>query len=148
MMEGQPDNTQRFSSNYEFWIGEIRGDIALLNDAASAVEVDIAIPTSTNDINTTQHKIEKIRKFQVTFRTLFRNAKQIIPEDIATKITRWFDATVKEGAITDPVLLKYGLQLIDELQDVFFDIGVKDIDLTDPVVFPYKFYEGLDNAST
>lgn len=142
------EQPQQFTNNSDFWIGEIRGNIARLNDAAAVVEIDIVIPLPTNDITTTGYKIEKFRTFQFEFRRLYKNAKQVIPTEIKTKIDKWFEDTARENIITDIVALKYGIQLSDQLQDVLFEIGVKDIDVADPEMFPYKFYEELYNASS
>lgn len=141
------EQPQQFTKNSDFWIGEIRGNIARLNDAAAVVEIDIVIPLPTDDIQTTGHKIEKFRTFQFEFRRLYKNAKQVIPEEIKSKIEKWFEDTAKHDVITDVKSLKYGIQLSDQLQDVLFDIGIKDIDVADPEMFPYKFYEELYNAS-
>lgn len=127
---------------------EIRGDILRLNDAAAVVEIDIVLPTPTNDIQTVGYKIEKVRMFQVEFRRLYKNAKQVIPDDIRDKIEKWFTNTAKANIVTDIKSLEYGLQLSDELQDMLFDIGIKDLNISEPEMFPYKFYGELYNASS
>jgi hypothetical protein len=142
------EQPQQFANNSDFWIGEIRGNLARLNDAAAVVEIDIVIPMPTNDVQTTGHKVEKFRTFQFEFRRLYKNAKQVIPTEIKDKIEKWFEDTAKENIITDIVSLKYGIQLSDNLQDVLFDIGVKDIDVADPEMFPYEYYKELYDASS
>lgn len=143
----QPEQPQQFTTKVDLLLNEIRGDILRLNDAAAVVEIDIVIPRPANDVTTISYKIEKFRTFQYEFRRLVRNAKQLIPEKLGTKIEKWFDDTAKTNVVTDIKALKYGLQLIDELQDYLFKIGVKDIDMSDPELFPYQFYEDLYNAS-
>lgn len=147
-MNEQTEQSQHFTSNSDFWIGEIRGNTARLNDAAAVVEIDIVLPTPTNDIQTTGHKIEKIRSFHFEFRRLYKNAKQVLHEDIRTKIEKWFEETATKNVITDVKSLKYGIQLSDELQDILFDIGVKDIDVSEPEIFPYDYYKELCDANT
>lgn len=148
MSAEQSEQPQQFTKNSDFWIGEIRGNIARLNDAAAVVEIDIVIPLPTNDIQTTRHKIEKFRTFQFEFRRLYKNAKQVIPKEIKSKIEKWFEDTAKHDVITDVKSLKYGIQLSDDLQDVLFKIGVKDIDVADPEMFPYIFYKELYDAGS
>ena len=142
------DQQQQFTNNNVALMHEIRGDILRLNDAAAVVEIDIVLPTPTNDIQTVGYKIEKVRMFQVEFRRLYKNAKQVIPDDIRDKIEKWFTNTAKANIVTDIKSLEYGLQLSDELQDMLFDIGIKDLNISEPEMFPYKFYEELYNASS
>lgn len=142
------DQQQQFTNNNVALMHEIRGDILRLNDAAAVVEIDIVLPTPTNDIQTIGYKLEKVRMFHVEFRRLYKNAKQVIPDDMRVKIEGWFKDTAKTNAVTDTKSLGYGLQLSDELQDVLFDIGIKDLDISEPDIFPYKFYKELYNASS
>ena len=142
------DQQQQFTNNNVALMHEIRGDILRLNDAAAVVEIDIVLPTPTNDIQTVGYKIEKVRMFQVEFRRLYKNAKQVIPDDIRDKIEKWFTNTAKANIVTDIKSLEYGLQLSDELQDMLFDIGIKDLNISEPEMFPYKFYGELYNASS
>ncbi|MDF1533679.1 MAG: hypothetical protein P1P69_04150 [Methanosarcinaceae archaeon] len=139
---------QQFTKNSDFWIGEIRGNIARLNDAAAVVETDIVIPTATNDIQTQGAKIEKVRAFQFEFRRLYKNARQVIPVRMKESIEEWFETTSKKNVITDIKILKYGIQLSNELQDRLFEIGVKDIDVAEPDIFPYVYYEELLDANS
>ena len=149
LVEANDQQQQQFTNNNVALMHEIRGDILRLNDAAAVVEIDIVLPTPTNDIQTVGYKIEKVRQFQVEFRRLYKNAKQVIPDGIRVNIEKWFENTAKVNIVTDIISLKYGLQLSDELQDILFDIGIKDLDISDPEMFPYKFYEELYiNASS
>lgn len=150
-MDTQIEQPQQFTNNNVALMHEIRGNILRLNDAASVVEIDIVIPTATNDIQTVGYKVEKVRAFQVEFRRLYKNAKQIIPESMRVKIEGWFSDcsdTIRSTGSIDVKVLKYGLQLSDLLQDVLFEMGVKELDISEPEVFPYKFYEELYNASS
>lgn len=51
------NNEEKFKKNSDFWISEIRGNVARLNDAAAIVETDIVLPTRVSDDITVEHKI-------------------------------------------------------------------------------------------
>lgn len=137
----EPDGDMQFVSNTDFWISEIRGNIARLNDAASIVEIDIVVPARTNHSSAISDKIGKIRSFNIEFRRLYRNASQIIPVEMKEEIAKWFN--VSESDLTNITVLKKGLSLSNELQDALFENGVKDIDIGGPFRFPYEYYHNM-----
>ena len=137
------ENNDQFKRGSDFWLLEIKGNVARLNDAASVVETDIVLPTRTSDDLSIGYKIEKIRTFQFEIRRLYKNANQILPNDIKSKLNSWFKATASVENITNIKLLVEGLKLSDELQDILYDKGVKDIAISEPIVFPYSYYLGV-----
>jgi hypothetical protein len=147
-MSEQLEQQNQFTKNSDFWIGEIRGNIARLNDAAAVVEIDISMPTRGADDITIGNKLEKIREFNIEFRRLYKNSKQIIEKQninkgIINKINAWFKATSSQSGFSNVTLLKEGLKYSDELQDVLYNLGVKDIGIDEPEVFPYSYYKEL-----
>ena len=135
-----PDQEQ-FPKNSDFWLGEIRGNIARLNDAAAAVETDLIIPKRTKDVATIGESFERIKAFQFEFRRLYKNSKQILNADIKEKVKYWFEVSGSSKTSTDIKTLELGLALSNELQDALYTLGVKDIGVEDPELFPYKYYE-------
>ena len=133
-----PDQDFRKESN--FWIDEINGNVARLNDAAAVMEADIVLPSPTENPITKTDKISKIRNFQVEFRRLYKNSRQILSPKIQGKLQKWFDATSRSTTIINMDLLKEGLQLSDELQDYLAEHGAKQIGEPDIIEFPYKYY--------
>ena len=134
------NNDEQFKKNSDFWISEIRGNVACLNDAAAIVETDIVLPTRVSDDITVENKINKIRSFQFEMRRLYKNSSQVLPSEIKKKMNIWFSITSKTENIKNVDLLKEGLILSDNLQDVLFKLGIKDIDIAEPVIFPYSYY--------
>lgn len=137
------DTEQQFPNNSDFWINEIRGNVARLNDAAAIMETDIVLPTPTDHIVVTSQKIDTVRNFQFELRRLYKNSRQILDHNIDSKLNLWFRATSNKNNITKKSLLEEGLQLSNELQDFLFLKGVKDIDVADPELFPYGYYYNL-----
>lgn len=139
--QNQLQESQQFVQDSIFWSSEIRGNIARLNDAAAAVETDMLIPSRFTDEISIGHKIDRIRDFHFEIRRLYKNSKQVLPDGIKKTLEAWLKSTKSEKSITNLSLLDEGLKIIDELQDVFYEIGLKDIGQDDPEMFPYDFYE-------
>lgn len=134
------DDIDHFKKIGDFWLLEIKGNVARLNDAASVVETDIVLPTRVSDDLSIGHKIEKVRDFQFEIRRLYKNANQILPKEIKRKLNSWFQVTTDVDNITNVALLVEGLKLSDELQDILYAKGIKDIAISEPIVFPYEYY--------
>jgi hypothetical protein len=137
-MEQKDDQDFRKESN--FWIDEINGNVARLNDAAAVMEADIVLPSPTDNPLTKAQKITTIRNFQVEFRRLYKNSRQILSPEIQRKLQKWFDATSNAKSIINIELLKEGLQLSDKLQDYLAEHGAKQIGEPDIIEFPYEYY--------
>lgn len=141
MTEFQPAATQtqpHFMSNTDFWISEIRGDIARVNDLASIVMTDIYTPSATNNRMDKSDLVLKVRNFYVEFRRLYYNAEQIIPEDLRRDIESCLN--VADTNMTNPEIVRESVKLVRKLQWDFANRYIKDIAVRPPQRFPYDYY--------
>lgn len=131
---------QDFRKESNFWIDEINGNVARLNDAAAVMEADIVLPSPTDNPITQSQKITTIRNFQVEFRRLYKNSRQILDSKTQGRLQQWFNSTGDSRSIVNVELLKEGLSLSDELQDYLAEQGAKQIGELDIIEFPYEYY--------
>jgi hypothetical protein len=135
-----------FISSVDIWTNEITGNIARVNDTASALEFDLYKPTATNNRIDIGNRILIAGNFIKALNVLYKNVSQVLPQPIKKEVGTWLREVMIEmmqkGNLNQQQLLN-GIAVAERLQDELYNIGLKEIGVDDPIEFPYEFYEEL-----